>query len=170
VASRWPKPGAPDNTAEEELEGAIGIIRAIRNVRAEFKVDAGKYIPGGVVAGALTDAIERQRPIIESLARVRPLGVESILAAPPRQAIHLLVGGVEIYLPLAGMVDLEAERSRASAELSRLRAQLESLDRRLAEPSFLAKAPAEVVEKERQRREALVDQIQKLEERLADLS
>jgi valyl-tRNA synthetase len=170
VVSRWPSSTTPDPTAEAEIEAAIGIVRAIRNVRAEFKVDAGRYIPAGVVAGALTDAVERQRPIIEALARVKPFDVVPTMAKPPRQAVHLLVGGVEIYLPLAGMVDIDSERGRASAELSRLRTQLEGLDRRLAEPSFLAKAPAAVVDKERDRRDALVGQIQKLEERLADLS
>jgi valyl-tRNA synthetase len=170
VVSRWPTPATADPAAEAEIDAAIGIVRGIRNVRAEFKVDVGRYIPAGVAAGGLADAVERQRPIIEALARVKPFDVVPTMAKPPRQAVHLLVAGTEIYLPLAGMVDVDAERARAAAELSRYRTQLEGLDRRLADPSFLAKAPASVVEKERERREVLLSQIQKLEERLADLS
>jgi valyl-tRNA synthetase len=170
IASRWPTAGEPDPAAEAEVDLAIGIVRAIRNVRAEFKVDVGRYIPAGVVAGPSRDAVENQRPMIEALARVRPFDVVTALDTPPRQAVHALVGGVEIYLPLAGMVDLAAERTRADAEANRIRAQLAGLDRRLAEPSFIAKAPAAVIEKERERREALAAQVQKLEERLSALA
>jgi valyl-tRNA synthetase len=83
--------------------------------------------------------------------------------------VHVLAGGVELYLPLAGMVDVAAERARTTGELNRVRGQLDQLDRRLSEPSFLAKAPVAVVDKERERRQSLAEQVQKLEERLAAL-
>jgi valyl-tRNA synthetase len=170
ICGTWPKPGAPDVAAENELDLVIGVTRAIRNVRAEFKVDASRRIPAGLVGGAHLAALERQRPIIETLARVQPLDLVAALPEPPKQAIHLLVGGVEGYVPLAGMVDLTAERQRVAGELTRLTGQLEAIDRRLAEPSFVAKAPPAVVEKERERRAALQDQAQKVSERLAALT
>ncbi len=169
VTSRWPTAPETDLDAEIEVDLAISIVRAIRNVRAEFKVDVGRYIPAEVVAGSRLTMIERQRAMIEALARVRPVSFLETQTSPPRQALHILAGSVELYLPLAGMVDVEAERARASSEIARLRSAIEALDRRLGEPSFLAKAPPAVVAKEQERRQALAEQIQKLDERLAAL-
>ncbi|HLZ08048.1 MAG TPA: class I tRNA ligase family protein, partial [Chloroflexota bacterium] len=170
IVARWPTPGSVDIDAEAELTSAIDVIRSIRNVRSEYKVDAGKRIPAGIVAGDRLAGLERQRRIIETLARVGPFDIVESLAEPLRHAIHVLTAGVELYLPLAGMVDLDAERARGESELSRVRTQVESIDRRLGEPSFLAKAPSQVIEKERERRVSLVEQIRRLEERLASLA
>ncbi len=169
IAAEWPKPGSTDAVAEAELELAIGITRAIRNIRSEFKVDAGRRIPAGIVAGDQVSSVERQRRVIETLARVNPLDIVDGLPARPKKAIHALVEGVELYLPLAGLVDLDAERSRAATELTRIRGQIEAIDRRIAEPSFIAKAPRAVVEKERERRSGLLEQLHKLEERRTSL-
>ena len=169
IVARWPEAGPTDSAAEEAIERIIGITRAIRNVRAEFKVDVGRRIPATVVAGPYRNDLDEQRAIVETLARVEPYDIVEALAEPPKKAVHLLVSGTTVYLPLAGMVDVEAERTRAATELGRLRAQIESLDGRLSQPSFLGKAPPEVVQKERDRREALAEQVTKLEERLAAL-
>jgi valyl-tRNA synthetase len=171
IVARWPVatgPAAP--VAEEELQLAIGVTRAIRNVRAQFKVDAGRRIPAGIVAGPRLAALERQRGIIQALAKVGPYDLVESLAERPKHAIHALVDDVEIYLPLAGLVDLDLERSRATTEAARLRSQLDALDRRLAEPAFVGKAPAAVVDKERERQASILEQLQKLDERLAALA
>jgi valyl-tRNA synthetase len=170
VVARWPKSGPFDDEAEADVDLAIGVTRAVRNVRAEFKVDVGRRIPITVVAGGRIGALEAQRALIEQLARVQPLDLVQSLAEPPRQAVHALVGSTEVYVPLAGMIDLAAERTRLAGELARARTQLDSLDRRLNEPSFVSKAPAAVVEKERERRFALSEQIGKIDERIANLS
>jgi len=170
VVSRWPEAGAFDPGAEDEIDRVIGITRAIRNIRAEFKVDVGRRVPATVVAGLHRAALESQRNIVETLARVEPFAIVESLSEPPKNAVHVLASGTTVYLPLAGMVDVAAERTRAATELGRLRGQVESLDRRLDDPKFLAKAPPEIIQKERDRREVLAEQISKLEERLAALA
>src|SRR5581483_1427695 len=169
IVARWPAGGPTDDEAERELDLVINTVRAIRNARAEFRVDVNRRIPALIAAGPHLAALEAERAVIEWLARVQPLTISETLDQPPRQALHLLVSGIAIYLPLADMIDLEAERQRLSKELARLRGQTEALDRRLAEPGFTTKAPPEVIQKERARREALGEQIVKIEERLSAL-
>ncbi len=170
ITAPWPKAGPTDDEAERKLDLVINTVRAIRNARAEFRVDVNRRIPALVAAGQHRATLEAERPVIEWLGRVEPLTIAETLAQPPRQALHLLVSGVAIYLPLANMIDLDAERQRLSAELARLRTQAEALDRRLAEPGFTTKAPADVIQRERARREALAEQLAKLEERLSALA
>ena len=170
IVAAWPSPGPIDEVAENELALVVDLIRAIRNVRTEFKVDVTRRIPAVVAAGNHHTSLDRERTIVESLARVHPFDVASEVSPRPQKALHLLVGGVEVYLPLAGMVDLEAERERATVELSRLQAQITGIEQRLSQPGFIAKAPPAIVDRERERRESLLDQVTKLEERLAALA
>ena len=170
VVAQWPKSASTDPVAEAEIDLAIGLTRSIRNVRAEYKVDVGRRIAATIVAGALAPSVERARPIVEQLARTFRLDIAGSLDNPPRQAIHLLIGGIEAYVPLAGMIDLDAERSRISGELMKANGQLEVLDRRLEDQTFLGRAPAAVVDKERERRATLAEQVKKLTERQIDLN
>jgi len=170
IVASWPTPGPVDDAAENELALVVELIRAIRNVRAEFKVDVARRIPAVVAAGNHQATLDRERTIIESLARVNPFDVSPEVSPRPQPALHLLVGGVEVYLPLAGMVDLEAERERASTEITRLQAQITGIEQRLSQPGFIAKAPPAIVDRERERRESLLEQVTKLQERLAALA
>lgn len=169
IAARWPDAGPTDDAAEAALAIVTSTIRAIRNARAEFRVDVNRRIPALIAAGPHAGTLAETRAVIEALARVSPLTIAPTLAEPPKQALHLVVSGMTIYLPLAGMIDLEAERQRAAAELARLETQLASLDARLSEPGFTTKAPAAVVQKERERREALAEQARRVKERLSAL-
>ena len=74
-----------------------------------------------------------------------------------------VVGDIEIYVPLAGLIDVDAERQRLAKEIKKFQGLLRSLDGKLGNEGFLKKAPPQVVEKERQRREEYADTLQKLE-------
>src|SRR5579883_853356 len=150
LVAPWPTAGQTDENAENELALIVDLVRAIRNVRAEFKVDVSRRIPAVVAAGSHQTALDRERAIIENLARVHPFQVSGEVAPRPQQAIHVLVGGVEVYLPLAGMVDLEAERERTTSEIARLQAQVDAIEQRLAQPGFVTKAPPTIVDRERE--------------------
>jgi len=170
IVARWPESGPTDDEAERDLDLVINTVRSLRNARAEFRVDVRRRVPAIVAAGPHLAMLESQRPILEALASVQPLTIAQTVPEPPKRALHLLVSGITIYLPLADMIDVEAERQRSAAELARLRGQVEGLERRLAEPGFTTKAPPAVIEKERERRDVLANQISRIEERLSALA
>jgi valyl-tRNA synthetase len=170
MISAWPKAGARDATAEADMDTVMGIVRAVRNARAEFKVEPSKRIEAIAEAGASAGLLDAQRQIVTTLARVEPLTIVTSLPDKPRHALHTIVGGVELYMPLAGMVDLEAERQKTSEELRTLDAQLAKLRERLSDGAFTTKAPQAIVEREQARLAELAERKAKLEERLAVLS
>ena len=170
IVASWPTPGTRDPEAESVMEVVTGVIRAIRNARAEFRVEPARRIEAIVVAGDRAALLSRERALVATLARVEPLQVVEALAEPPKHALHLIVAGVEVYLPLAGMVDLEAEKARAHDELRGLTQQIGRLRARLSQGDFLTKAPPAVVEKERARLSEMEERLAKLEERLAALT
>ncbi len=176
IVQRWPTPaaGQMDAAAGEDFERVQEVVRAIRNARAEAKVEPGRRITAQIVTGEqshLLDLFASQREVLANLARLQPerLIVTSTLPAPA-QAMTLVVGGVTCYLPLAGMVDASAERARLQAELDQVTASLERVERTLANDSFVARAPAEVVARERARLADWQQQRAGLAERLAALN
>ncbi len=153
IVARWPSGEAETpNAARDERD--FGLIRdlvtAVRNARAEKDVPPGRRVPAVVVAGERRQLIEAERKTIAALARIDPeaLVIESKMVNPPAQAVPLVVGGVEVYLPLAGMVDVGAEKSRLSSELGNVQAQITRLETLLG-GAFAERAPSEVVAKER---------------------
>ena len=161
-----------DDGAEREMEAVIDIVRSIRNARAESKVAPAKYIEAVIVAGDSRDSLEAHASTIGALARVRPLtfvdGKESKDATRDR-AKTLVLTGVEVILPLEGMIDVAAEKSRIEQEIESTRSEVARIEALLANESFVGKAPAAVVEKERQKVADRRDTLSRLEEKLADL-
>ncbi|MEN9819023.1 MAG: valyl-tRNA synthetase, partial [Gemmatimonadota bacterium] len=144
----WPAPrgesvgdGAPFALAQDA-------VVAIRQLRAEYGVPAGSWVDGVLVApAALAAALSAQLPMVAALARTRLLVAEAAPGGAAAQA--LLRDGVEVVIPLAGMVDVEKERARLAGELADLERHLAALEGRLANEKFVAKAPAALVEAER---------------------
>jgi valyl-tRNA synthetase len=109
-----------DARAEKEFQLVMEIVRSVRNARAEFHVEPGKKIPAIISVGRSRALLESQRDVIASLARLEPgeFKIES-RAEKPAQALALVVGNLEIYLPLAGMVDFEKEKARLANEMGK---------------------------------------------------
>ncbi|MGQ9593467.1 MAG: valine--tRNA ligase [Anaerolineae bacterium] len=168
IIAPWPKPGETDAEAEAQMVLLMDLIRGIRNVRAEFNVEAGKPIPALIAAGERLALLEAQRELLVRLARVDPQALTLVerLAEPPRQAVTVLADGVEAYLPLAGLVDLEAERARLERELERTQQEMQRVERLLGNADFVAKAPADVVAREQEKLDRYREQREKLRERL----
>jgi len=161
-----------DEDAEREMEAVIDIVRSIRNARAESKVAPAKYIEAVIAAGANRPALEAHAATITTLARVRPLTFVEGGKGPELGgdlAKTLVLKGVEVILPLEGMVDIEAEKGRLLKEIESVRAEAARVEELLANDSFTAKAPAAVVEKERQKLKERRDTLSRLEEKLAGL-
>jgi len=164
--------GAFDAEAEREMESVFEIVRSIRNARVESNVDPAKFIRAFIVAGESKHGLEAHVEAIHTLARVHPLtisptGIKS--AEEFGKAKILVLKGVEVILPLEGMVDADAERSRLTKEIEANQAEIARIERLLADEAFTGKAPPAIVEKERQKLNDRKDKLVRLKERLAQL-
>jgi valyl-tRNA synthetase len=147
------------------------IIIGIRNMRNEYKVEPARWIRAIVVAGEHTAHIQAESLLISRLARVNSaeLSVVEEMTDKPHQAATLVLGTVEVYLPLAGMIDLQQELERLTEELKNAEADIARRESRLANTSFVDKAPDHVVQKERDSLSQARDKVARLRERLAEL-
>ncbi len=168
--TRWPDLAAlKDEAAEAEIGFVVDLISDIRSVRSEVNVPAGTQAPLVLVnASAATRAtVEAWAPMIERLARVSAITFE---AASPAQSAQIIVRGEVAALPLAGLIDLEVERTRLTKELAKLDQDIATVDRKLGNPDFMARAPEEIVEENRERKAAAEARKLKIAEALARLS
>jgi valyl-tRNA synthetase len=122
-----------------------------------------------LVAGEAAGLLRDQAATISTLARLGRLDVHAELAERPARSIHLLAGGVEVYLPLAGLVDTAAERARLEAELRQTVDQRARVETLLANPAFVGRARPDVVARERARLAEFEERQVKLEQQLAAL-
>jgi len=158
--------------AERVMDSVIEIIRSIRNVRAQYKVKQNKWIEARVYTSELLSSLITQTNIIETLAKVRPL---TILNRQKREPVEdktlvLVLKEAELVLPLAVIVDLLAEEQRLTKECDEAKARIGQLDTRLRDNTFLNKAPAQVIEKEKQKLAMLEDKLKRLQQELSQLS
>jgi valyl-tRNA synthetase len=161
-----------DADAEREMESVFEIVRAIRNARVESGVNPARFIEAVIVAGNSKRSLEAHAQAITTLTRVRPLdivGTAGEMKLKQDQAKILVLKGVEVFLPLEGMVDADAERNHLLKDIEASRAEIERIERLLQDEAFTAKAPAAVVEKERQKLSDRKAKLTKLKERLAQL-
>jgi Valyl-tRNA synthetase len=144
------------------------VIRNIRNLRAERKVGPAKRIPATIVGGEKMELLQEQAKVITTLAGLdeKQVAIIKSLASRPENSIALVAGTVEIYLPLSGMVDQEEERKRFKKELSDIQVQIDRL-KKLLESDFASKAPAPVVQKEREKLAEFLQTADKLRAQLS---
>ncbi|GAH62386.1 unnamed protein product, partial [marine sediment metagenome] len=154
--------------AERVMGAVIEIIHSIRNARAQYKVESARWIEAQVYAGELTPAITPYSPAIQTLARARPV---TFLArreeAPPGESILALVlKDAEVVIPMESMVDLQAEGERLQKEIEQSQAEVARLEARLKDKAFLTKAPAAVVDRERDKLAIRKDKLERLKQQL----
>ncbi|HSW42574.1 MAG TPA: valine--tRNA ligase [Patescibacteria group bacterium] len=173
IVAAWPVAGRVDGVADAETGALLDLVRAIRNARAEARVEPGAWLPVDVaVPAAAAPTFDALRPALERLARARPLlrmpGRES-LHADPRGGLAIVAGDLEAVIrPLAVEAGTSArDRARLAKELADTEAQLAATRARLAEEEFIAKAPPAIVEGARTREAELADRVAKLTARLA---
>jgi valyl-tRNA synthetase len=149
----WPAPaGLEDLKAEAEIGWVVDLITAIRSVRAEMNIAPATQLQL-VLAGASPQTrarAQRWQEVVQRLARVAGI---SFADAPPAGSVQLLVRGEIAALPLKGVIDLAAERARLEKERQKVEADIRRVDAKLANADFLARAPEEVVEAEREKLE-----------------
>ena len=148
----WPDLGAvaaPD--AEAELGWVVDLVSEIRSVRSEMGVAPGAMIPLLLIApsGSTRERADRWSETLKRLARLSEIGIAE---AAPGQAVQLIVRGDVAALPLGGIVDFEAEAQRLDKELAKVASEIAKIDAKLGNADFLARAPEEIVDEQRERR------------------
>jgi valyl-tRNA synthetase len=146
------------------------VIRSIRNLRTDKKVTPGKRIPATIVAGDKLDLLAEQLKPISALAHLDANQITLVKDLPekPQGQAALVVQGIEIYLPLSGLVDNKVESARLQKELDDLTSQISRIETLLGS-TFAEKAPAALVDKERQKLASYKESADKLKGQLADL-
>ncbi len=172
ITTPWPKPDRKHDNEEasEKMEKLISVITAVRNTRAFWNIEHGARIDVILSAKEKSGRIVLEENIhyIEQMARGKVRAVEEE-AARPAQSVASLVGGVRIFVPLGGAVDVEKEKSRIGKKIEELRRYLGGIEKKLANKAFLDKAPEDVVRKENEKKEKFAEQIATLEDNLAAL-
>jgi valyl-tRNA synthetase len=164
LAAPYPKAGPVDEGSERAFAPVIGVVDAIRNVRGEMNVPP-KAEPRAIVAVADAAALAVVRGESGRIARLARAAFEVVegAATPAAPQSAVAVGpGFEVRVHLAGVVDFAAEDARISKEIAKVDADLALLEKKLGNPSFVERAPAEVVEKDRARVEELREKKVKL--------
>jgi valyl-tRNA synthetase len=148
MVARWPAavPALADDTAETEMARLIDVVRTVRNLRAEYNVAPSRPVEARIFAA---DAGVRARladvlPLVAALARVEPV---TLVDRPerPRDAAVETAGGVELAIPLTGLIDdLAAEASRIAREVEKVERELAGVETKLANPQFAERAPDDV--------------------------
>jgi valyl-tRNA synthetase len=159
---------AIDSEAERVMESVIEIIRSIRNARAQYKVDSARWIEAQIYAGKLTSAITPYSETIQTLAQVRPVTFldsrqEGLLS---ENTLVLVLKESEVVIPMESIVNLEAEKKRLLKEIEQSQAEAARLEALLKDKAFLTRAPAAVVDKERQKLHSLTDKLERLKQKI----
>ncbi|MGE0213080.1 MAG: valine--tRNA ligase [Parvibaculaceae bacterium] len=151
----WPRfKGLEDATADAEIGWVIRVVSGIRSVRSEMNVPAGARI-ACVVVGARSETRRLAEQWASEIARLARLESLSFAEDVPTGSAQIVLGEAVLALPLQGVIDLAAERTRLAKELEKAGKDIAAIDARLGNAGFLAKAPEEVVEEARERRDEL---------------
>ncbi len=170
---RWPESVAQiDADAEGDMELLMDLIRQIRNARAEFNVTPGKRVPAIIAGGEKLGMLEDQRDLLVFLAKVDDdqLTLTGAVEEKPQKAVALVASqGVEAYLPLAGLVDLEQETARLRKALAETDQEIQRAEAKLSNEGFTSKAPPHVIQQQRDRLAEQNERRARLEARLLAL-
>jgi valyl-tRNA synthetase len=155
-----------DSEVEAEIDAIVEIVRAIRNVRAEYKVETSRWIEARIYTDVSRyAAVSRYAGVVKILARANP--VTFLKGEPVEKAggntLVLPLAPATVVIPMASMVDLEVEKKKIEKDIEQTRAEAVRLEARLKDEAFLSKAPPAVIEKERQKLYTLKDKLEKLD-------
>ncbi len=161
-----------DELAETSMNAIMDTIKSIRNMRAEVNVAPGKK--SEVILTFATDELKevfiQNEGYLKVLAGAEPVAILEADAQKPENAMTAVVNGVEVYLPLKGLIDVEKETARLNKELATLDKELARVSGKLSNAGFVAKAPAEVIAKEKEKQKGFEEKRIAINERLTYLA
>jgi valyl-tRNA synthetase len=172
VLAEWPQENANREAPEavKEMELLMDVIRAVRNIRAEVNVPMSKKVellirPSNPEIASL---LERNAEYVRRFAGTSKLEIQLGLATPEK-SMTSVVTGAELFLPLAGLIDISQETARLEKEIATLTAEVVRIEKKLSNEGFIAKAPARVIEEEKAKMADYADKREKVIARLAEL-
>ncbi len=161
-----------DELAETSMNAIMDTIKSIRNMRAEVNVAPGKK--SEVILSFATEELKQvflqNEGYLQVLAGAQPVAILDADAQKPENAMTAVVNGVEVYLPLKGLIDVEKETARLNKELATLDKELARVSGKLSNAGFVAKAPAEVIAKEKEKQKGFEEKRIAINERLTYLA
>jgi valyl-tRNA synthetase len=165
----YPNPDSDDAAADQEIDWLIRLISSIRSVRSEMNVPAGAQIPLAMkgASDATIDRLNRHGDLIRRMARLSDI---AHLDHAPDGALQILHDEAIAILPVADFIDVTKERARLVKEVDKARAEIAKVDAKLSNEAFIAKAPEEIIEENKERRaefSATVERLSEMLERLA---
>ncbi|MGH6835026.1 MAG: valine--tRNA ligase [Methylocella sp.] len=167
--AEWPDlEGCENPEAESEIGFIVELISEIRSLRAEMNVPAAARIPLMLV-NASPEAKSRTKNWDETIKRLARLSEISFAPEAPEKSVQMVVRKTVAALPLQGIIDFEAEKTRLAKEIAKLIGEAEKIEAKLRNADFVARAPEEVVEENRERREDALSRMEKLAAALAKL-
>jgi valyl-tRNA synthetase len=170
VLSEWPMlTGLGDAAAEAEMNWLIEVVSGIRSVRTEMNVPASAKIPL-LIIGAGEETGTRVESQLQALTRMARLSEVTYGSDVPQGSAQIVIGETTFVLPLTGIIDLDAERVRLKREIAKEEVEIGKIDKKLGNEQFVAKAPPEVIEEQRERRAEAVARLERLKAALARLS
>ena len=172
--AEWPKANGKfrDKEAEQKMQTVMKAIRSVRNIRAQMDVAHSRRTKVIVVSEReeIRGLFDSNRAYLEKLASASAVVVRENREGIPEDAVSAVIEGVQIYIPAEDLLDIEKETERLEKEKERLEKELDRVNRKLSNKGFVSKAPAEVVEAERQKKDKYRDMMDKVLERLESLS
>jgi len=159
---------AIDNWAEMVMESVTEIVHGIRNARAQYKVASNQWIEAQIYAGELAPILSPHAGVIETLARAKPVTIQEKRGETlsEKDTLVLVLKDTEVAIPMASMVDREAEEKQLQKEIEEIQTDVDRLKGRLSDEQFLTKAPAAVVDKERNKLVEREDKLSRLKQQL----
>jgi valyl-tRNA synthetase len=160
-----------DTQADADIEWLKGVIIGVRNIRGEMNISPAKNIPILLKNGNDEDQrrLNENQQFLTTLAKLESINWLNPGETAPMSSTSL-VGNMEILVPMAGLIDVEAESARLSKEIEKLQSELKRISGKLTNPKFIDKAPADVVDKERQKQTAQQQSLDKLELQLKQIN
>ncbi|WAA11591.1 valine--tRNA ligase [Fervidibacillus halotolerans] len=172
TVAEWPKVREEfnDPKAVEEMKLLVDIIRSVRNIRSEVNTPMSKKIKMLIKANdeSILQKINNNRKYIERFCNPEQLTLDTSIEMP-NKAMTAVVTGVEIVLPLEGLINIEEEIARLEKEKEKLMKEVERVQKKLSNENFLTKAPEKVVEEERAKEKDYTEKLEMVKARLQEL-
>ncbi|HHT9151969.1 MAG TPA: class I tRNA ligase family protein, partial [Candidatus Hypogeohydataceae bacterium YC40] len=170
IIAKWPEAGPKDLEIEKTMELLQELVKAVRNIRRNFNIPDRQSLKAIISSPGVSEAesLKNFSNFLKQRAYLEELAIGLNLVRPDSSA-SAVVGAFQLFIPLAGIIDVEAEKIRQDKQLHQLEEYLQKVKKKLSSKNFLEKAPPEVVEKEQTKEKELDEQIRRLRLVLAEL-